>query len=125
MMKSFIALAVLTLSAQAQAVVIPKKITCTDHRGYQLVVEDTGMEGFSVALETYIQFKGQKAKPDTVRLSPKSTDTILVLDGNTENGNLLYITVDLKNRTAFRQTAANNGMSPLPGMNYSDCLIVK
>lgn len=122
-MKTLVLLSLLMVSSSALAgTKIPRLVTCTEDRGYQLVIEDTGLEGFQVALEVSIRWQGHTYDFAELRVVENSQET-LRLEGHASSGNVLTVTLDKVKMEAFRQEAANGGMSPLPGMIYRNCRI--
>lgn len=122
-MKLFWTLSLFAITSTAFAFErIPSKVTCTDSRGFQLIIEDKGLDGsFQIPLQVSVVNEGAVFARDVFRLQTNTAEEMRLEGHDSESGNIVTVLVDKVRKEAFRQEAANGGNSPLPGMTYQNC----
>jgi hypothetical protein len=121
-MKSILLLAAFLLSLSSQASYSVVNLLCENDRGVELELTITALESWPPPHKLVMSYKGHEEKNLLVREVFKYSHmdyAFIGMEGDKE----IFIGVDLAKESVFYQEAANNGMSPLPGIQFDNCII--
>lgn len=101
---------------------LPKFINCENERGVVLEVSFTPHEAAIPIYEVQLKYQGKVRERHELALTKNSTSRFQ-LEGHFEGraGWLVYIGLDRSNNEVSYYKAANGGMSPLPGLFFTNC----